>query len=290
MGLSSIKRISTKIQDACKSKSIDYLADIITNGYLLNPGTFSNLIDLGITRFTITIDGLAEFHNARRPLKGGKPTFDRIAKNLRAIANLEGKFTVMIETNFDKDSVKSLPNFLRWFQINFGGDHRFFIYFRSTHSSGSDEEDKKISFCSLEERNQTILKLLDWSIKNNMNQFLRNSIFSWPRSSYCEAQLPNYFIIQPDGSVSKCTAMMGPEDRVGWLKKSGEIEFNKKPHHYLSLSYPNDEECLQCIFLPVCHGGCPIVRDKGRKVCMYSIPLAKKALEYIYHTKMKKGK
>lgn len=284
LNLSSIRRMSTKFQDICKSKAIDYSASITTNGYLLDPDTFSNLLYLGVRRFQVTIDGLAEDHNVRRPLKGGKPTFSRIVGHLKRITKLEGEFEVIVRANFDKDSIERMPDFLSWFQTNFGGDQRFFVYFRAIYPSGT-EKDEKIPFCSIEEANWAVLRLLDWAIKKGLNQYFPTAVLPEPKPYYCEAMLPNHFVIGPDGSIWKCTLLMEPKDRVGWLKNSGQIEFNEKLDYWLSLSYRDDTKCLRCRFLPICHGGCPVGRsNRGGRVCIYSVPLAKKALKWIYAT------
>lgn len=68
-----------------KSLGIPYHASIITNGYLLNEETARQFAGLNISSAQVTLDGVGAAHDCRRFLKGGKPTFDTIYRNLQAI-------------------------------------------------------------------------------------------------------------------------------------------------------------------------------------------------------------
>ena len=57
----------------------------------------------------ITLDGDKDTHDRMRPLRGGQGTFDRIVKNIRAIA---GQCRIAIGGNFDESSVDSYPALL----------------------------------------------------------------------------------------------------------------------------------------------------------------------------------
>ena len=62
-------------------KSIHH-SSIVTNGYLLNEYIINQFKELGIRRMQITIDGLKDTHNQRRPHKTNKDSFEKIMNNL----------------------------------------------------------------------------------------------------------------------------------------------------------------------------------------------------------------
>ena len=57
----------------------------------------------------VTLDGDRDTHNRMRPLRGGQGTFDKILKNVRAVAD---RCRVAIGGNFDESSVDSYPALL----------------------------------------------------------------------------------------------------------------------------------------------------------------------------------
>ena len=88
-----IKSLGTKIN---KLGLTFFDNDIVTNGYLLNKENFKLLEDVGITNVQVTLDGLQETHDKRRPLKNGKGTFLKIIKNLDDYFNSNLKETLPI--------------------------------------------------------------------------------------------------------------------------------------------------------------------------------------------------
>jgi uncharacterized protein len=85
------------------------MINVITNGLLLTPEIVANLKPFGLNGVKITLDGDKDTHDRMRPLRGGQGTFDRIVKNIRAIA---GQCRIAIGGNFDADSVDSYPALL----------------------------------------------------------------------------------------------------------------------------------------------------------------------------------
>jgi len=57
-----------------------------------------------------------------------------------------------------------------------------------------------------------------------------------------------------------------------------KIPMNKNLTKWLSYDVREDEECMNCVYLPVCMGGCPNQRIKGKKKCL---PIKENAEEYI---------
>ena len=55
----------------------------------------------------MTLDGVGAAHDCRRFLKGGKPTFDTIYRNLQAIGEHVPDLRVSIRVNIDKDNIDS---------------------------------------------------------------------------------------------------------------------------------------------------------------------------------------
>ncbi len=80
---------------------------IVTNGY--NIEEYIDLIKKArIREVQVTLDGTADAHNKRRPLKGGQPTFDKIAKGVDLL--LKNFIPVNLRMVADKDNIDALPD------------------------------------------------------------------------------------------------------------------------------------------------------------------------------------
>lgn len=83
---------------------INYSANIVTNGYLLDENKISKFEDLHINSIQLTIDGLKKEHDRRRPHISGKSSFDRIMKNLDIFFSKNRNIRMNIRVNIDKNN------------------------------------------------------------------------------------------------------------------------------------------------------------------------------------------
>lgn len=84
---------------------------IVTNGYHLDK-YFDDFHKARIREVQITLDGTREVHDARRPLKGGKPSFDVIVSNLETC--LELGYQVNLRVVIDRHNMHSLKDLARF--------------------------------------------------------------------------------------------------------------------------------------------------------------------------------
>ena len=71
VSLDVIEELSNHFLLIAKENNIQYSCDLVTNGYLLTKDVFQRLLSWSINQFMITIDGIGEVHDNRRPLLGG---------------------------------------------------------------------------------------------------------------------------------------------------------------------------------------------------------------------------
>lgn len=105
--------LAERLWQACEARGTTQLINIITNGLLLTPEIVARLKPYGLNGVKITLDGDQATHDRMRPLRGGQGTFDKIIKNIRAIA---GQTRIAIGGNFDADSADSYPALLDFLQ------------------------------------------------------------------------------------------------------------------------------------------------------------------------------
>lgn len=79
---------------------------IVTNGYNL-VGYIPLLKQTKIREIQITLDGIGDTHNKRRPLKGGGASFEQIVQGIDKA--LENEMPVNLRMVIDKDNIQELP-------------------------------------------------------------------------------------------------------------------------------------------------------------------------------------
>jgi uncharacterized protein len=83
----------------------------VTNGYTL-PEYMDVLSGARIREVQVTLDGVGPVHDARRFLKGGGPTFEKVVAGIDAC--LAGEIPVNLRMVIDRDNISSLPDLARF--------------------------------------------------------------------------------------------------------------------------------------------------------------------------------
>ena len=246
-----IEHLSERLMALAKEKGAGYSAGIITNGYLLSQKNIDMLARCQIRSCQITIDGLGAAHDATRHLANGGPTFDRIAGNLR---NGKIPFPVHIRQNVQEDNVDAIPEvekFVRELSEASGNE----ISYSPAPVSGNEateERDGRVGL--LCETNLT-----EVGLKQEAGRFTTG------RGHYCGANTLFTVGIDENGSLFKCWESAGADglsfgNARDW-NPADPLNTASDPDNltkYLNTALPTtDEECRQCVWLPLCVGGCP---------------------------------
>lgn len=248
--------ILEKLSDYCSSKSMAFSCGVITNGTLLDEETIKKLISFNCSMVQITLDGLHETHNARRPYKGGLPSFDDVIAAIKRLTHYPQIRTV-IRINVDKTNLIETEALLEYIgkqneeltqcSVDFG------IVRGSTMACSSYSGN-----CLLDsEIGDTLSHLWNVSEANGFKIHSRPSL----RWMYCGLYGDAQFTITPDGSVFKCWEHAGMEEhKMGELDENGNITNLKYAFFdWMSKNPLEDSECRECVYLPSCGGGCGVV-------------------------------
>ena len=251
-----IRSLSGRLISLCEEKGINYSANIITNGYLLNGETARMFDACRIRSIQITLDGPdAEVHNRTRHLRGGGGTFDQILENIR---NFPGSSRMDVRCNVQKDNMPGyteLERKLEKIRQETGKDISVYGARMESHGDCGDRE------LPLEE-------FLEFK-KKTMKEITR-FCFHGP---VCTVPQISDFIVDERGNLFKCLESAGvEEDVIGNVRDfdprnpaTGNMDNLTK---CLSAAWPGeDEECMNCPALPACMGGCPHHRMHQGKQC-----------------------
>jgi uncharacterized protein len=257
----------------------------VTNGY-----TLSNYIDIlklgSIREIQVTLDGTATFHDARRFLKDGSGTFDRIIEGIDAC--LQNRLTVNLRMVIDKQNINNLPD-LAQFAIDKGWTQS--PYFKTQIGRNYElhhcqsAPDKLFSRISLYEKlfqlTQQYPHILEfYKPAFSISKFLaEQGELPEPLFDSCPA-CKTEWAFDFTGKIYPCTATVGKADEsLGTFYP--EISKNKpviKEWEFRDVTAI--EQCRDCSVQLACGGGCgSVAKNKNGSVCTADCRPVKELLE-----------
>ena len=229
----------------CVKKGIQLYSNFTTNGILLNNQIIENLNKLPLTRkatFQITLDGSEQIHNSIRVGTAKKPTYKIILTHIKEALEMGNE--VFVRFNYTYDNILTFYDVLDDFksmQLNLFKD---IISIKFEHVWQDNAN-----------RTQTrpILKNLRKAFTDENFRVDTDDIHF---RHVCYADSPNHLVVNYNGNIFKCTARDFTENnKEGILDENGNIYLNSKFKQRMTIKY-NNKECLKCIILPICNGGC----------------------------------
>jgi len=231
-----INYISTELTN----KNVDFRSVIITNGLLLN--SFDNFTlknKWNINEIQVTFDGLYENHDKRKCFDFGKNNFDKIIEKLKEI--LKNNIKVKIRINISKDNYNEINDIFDYFEITFK-DYDNFKYYYSYLTDDLNLYDCAFNKNEIEKINPQIYQ-----------RYMKNREMVLPRNRrvYCGAQNPNSFFIDIYGNLFRCEHDFWCSDKIFMNIEEFDCDkFKNSKNTILS------QKCKECVFLPICQGGC----------------------------------
>lgn len=254
LNFGSIKRLT----EAFLSMKIEYSAKMVTNGYLLSKDIAEQMAKLKMRNIQITLDGPEHTHDQRRMLLGGGPTYRKILDNLKYLLKINEEITIDIRSNIDKRNMEEYVQFVDSFRQEVDNP-RVNLYPGFVSDLLSTE-------CVAPEHNiseggykaQFALDLFDRygiEIKSFLPKFRRHS---------CVASKYFAFAIGPEGEIYKCWRMVGNQKQILGNVSEGIKNLPGFADYIVGADYTRDPKCLDCEFIALCGGGCPLVRLRNR--------------------------
>lgn len=253
-------------------------ASVITNGYLLSPKVFQEMVDSGIEGFQVTIDGRPEVHNKLRPLVDGSPTYDVIYRNIKEISSLPSDYKFAIRVNFLKDRLEEMEKFADQLLNDFGKDSRFKIYFRPIYyfETSRDDISSILDKICNETESIEIQNKLEFKIMKSRGDTGERRIANplpMPALSWCGTEWYNAFMVGADGSIFFCDTMADKKHSMGKILHDGSLEIEKGLEIWKKSIFEEEsmKNCFDCILLPICLGGCRRNRiEQGKPDCFWT--------------------
>ncbi len=243
-----IKSISQKIKPFIENCGARYTFTLVTNGSLLKRQVVEELSPQGLTGVKITVDGPPEIHNASRPFKSGAGSFDVIMKNIRETCDI---IKIAVGGNFQKQNYEKFPLLMDYLEkegLTFEKIHQLKFDPAMNKPAGDNSPADFTDGCmSVNE---------PWVIEafTSLREAVLKRGYSTPKitPSPCQVELKDAFVVNYDGVIYKCPSLIGKEGfEIGNLR-DGIVDYSES--HKLGIW--NNEKCRECVYLPLCFGGC----------------------------------
>ncbi len=237
---------------------------VVTNGYTLTD-YLDILKNANIREVQVTLDGLANVHNARRFLKNGEATFDQIVKGIDAL--IENQIPVNLRMVIDKENINELPG-LADFAIDKG-------WTKSEYFKTQIGRNYELHHCQ-ENNNRLFSRISLYDKIYNLIQEHPHIIefhkpaFSVSRFLSENGELPealfdscpgakNEWAFDFSGKIFSCTATVGKNDeQLGTFHPT--ITKNETVIRQWQLrNVTTIKECKDCSVQLACGGGCAAV-------------------------------
>ena len=241
-----IKKLSYRLMGLFDS----YEAHMVTNAYLLDKTISHQLKNLRISAIQVTIDGLEEIHNKRRPHKQNNDSFQRIIHNLDDLFSIYPEIRVGFRINVDKSNKYEFSQIYSYLKDRYGkyniNVHPGFV---------TDDFSTEPNNCCFEidEVNEFVLEQYDqYGIPISL----------YPRSVFgeCCARHITSFVIGPQGELYKCWNDIGIAEKTTGKVNEVSLSDDLLLKYLLENDTLSDANCENCFCFPICEGGCPYKR------------------------------
>jgi uncharacterized protein len=237
---------------------------VVTNGY--NLSEYIPLLNQGsIREIQVTIDGLDEIHNQRRPMKNGLPTFSKIIEGIDCA--LKEDIPVNLRMVIDQQNIEELPKLAKFaiekgwtknpvFKTQLGRNY-------DLHHCQSDTSriySRLGMYTDIYRLMQLYPEILEFHKPAfSISRFLfENGELPDPLYDSCPGT-KNEWAFDSSGKVYSCTATVGKEgEELGMFYP--KIELNEdRISEWESRDVLSISECKSCSLQLACGGGCAAV-------------------------------
>jgi uncharacterized protein len=221
---------------------------LVTNGSLLTARTVEALLPLGLSSVKVTVDGPGAVHNVFRPFKSGAASFEVIMNNIKACSD---RVKINIGGNYTDGNYHEFPRLLDYLAgqgltPNKIGNVRFNPVMRINDPFANPEFTGGCG--SINEP-----WLVDASLLLREELMRRGYRTEKLSPSPCMVDLDDSFVIHYDGTIYKCVSMIGHRHYCTGDVWTGIEDYSVKYH---SDHWRKHKKCTDCIYLPLCFGGC----------------------------------
>ena len=238
----------------CSDNNVLFDGNIVTNGVLITEDVIENLIIPYCRTVQITMDGGRDAHNKRRIRKDGGGTYDTI---LDAISLLKDSGRPPdVRLNVDRENAYTFGELFEDLKDRGLGDIKVSLGWvhppdeKLVGEGCSGYTDMCFSHQEMANFEDIMFGTMDeLGVVYDKPKLVKHSPCTFDRE--------DAFLIGPYLDLYKCWEFVGQKDKqVGHLNGDGEVVLNHEYFEQVGRNPLQFEECRECVYLPLCGGGC----------------------------------
>ena len=251
VGKAALFALSDEFIARSADHAVRYDANIVTNGYLLDERTCTELRERRVTNVQVTINGPQDVHDRMRPRAGGGGSFRQIIDNLHHAVQ---HFNVSVRVNLDLNNVGRVEELLRILaDEGFSGKLSTYPAQIVGVSDGTGRPSSTYGAPCFSSREFATAALQFAEMAASYG--LAPIALPRPTGAPCTAVRENELVVGSKGELYKCWMSVGNRlEEIGNIRNYSVL--NGRLRKWLDYDPLNDPECRACIALPVCMGGC----------------------------------
>ncbi len=260
LAFSQIRNWSERFIEICAREKVDYCAHIITNGSLLTEEIISEFAKCKITNAQITLDGWGDLHDKRRPAKNGMKFFEQTLANITRLS--EAGIEVSIRMNVDKINIRDYDAIADYFSEN----PRVNVHVGHLLEYETLPDSFSCFTCEEFAQEELDIFLRTGYTHDDLDQIFQN------RFVFCGACSENSYVIDEQCNVYKCWNDIGNDDAIIFnLKEPSETRIVNYAAllRYMDWNPLRDKLCSECVWLPICGGGCVFESQRMKRRFCY---------------------
>ncbi|MDR1553023.1 MAG: radical SAM protein [Prevotellaceae bacterium] len=242
-----------KILEKLKSLPVELTYHgIVTNGYYFTDEVIDFFNENHLDHIQITFDGSKERHNKlRRDKDTRQGSYDLILANADRILERMPKTFLSVRVNIDKTNSDDYIETAKYLKERWKNYKNFEVYPGILRIDNEDRTDLGGNAMKHDDIADFLFGLA------NESKVYYDNYYPIYSSKVCSATNINAYIIGAEGEIYKCWNDLTDINKiVGYIDKK---EFTNPWVYYdyvVSCKWHEDDKCVKCFFLPVCHGGC----------------------------------
>jgi uncharacterized protein len=265
-----LQAVTRRAAELAQRRGVTMTFSVTTNGTLLNEADGEFFEEFGFA-LTVSLDGPAEVHDALRPYKSGRGSFDHIMANVRVLLSMQQRMQVSARVTVTPRNLAlrdTLDQFLAegFHSVGFSPLLRAPDGREEMHRDALEAMLGEMIDCGLEFERQSLAgkRYAFANMLNAMKEIERGTHRPYP----CGAGA-GYLGVSADGDLAACHRFVGDEAGAMGTLVDG-VDRQLRGNWLAERHVHRQEPCRTCWARYLCGGGChhEVIR-RGRPACDY---------------------
>lgn len=257
--LNSLKYISQRLKAEADISGCTYSQFLTTNGYMITRSVAKELATIGIENVQITLDGNEETHNRLRVHASGEGTYKRVLSGCKFV--VDNNMELLVRINLSRLNFRQIDSLLSDLVSNGITQDNTIIHVTRAVNHGNLNDAMSSAIFSAEEFAEAWINILQTTSRYGFNLPTLA-----PLAYNCPFDLKRTVMIGSDGGIYHCSSS---DNRIADITETGDEADRTNLYQIVKERRPwEDLTCKECLYLPMCMGGCSYLQEIGEKKCI----------------------